>query len=730
MKKKLILKGGAAAVLVATSLIATASDTTNTSTQQDKPYNDPVIYSLLPDASLTDPVKSTSAVVFRQLEMPDQTINYTATTGHIVTTSDKAATIFYTAYKVEQKNGRQRPVTFFYGGGSNGPATDYHMNGWGPMRLMSYTGTVDKPNHIVSPSPDSLLEKSDLVFIDTPGKGYSQAISPSKNIEFSKAEQDANVLRDFILQYLEDNNQKTSSLYLYSGSEGGVRSAILANKLNDAGVSLNGVIVHSPQINKYDFSCEYNADDFNAQRPLSHSCAERIPTIAATSYYYGIAGKGKEFKDFMKEVMSFVHETYIPQEKEAFADKTFKLPEATVNKLSKITGFSEETLGDFPYYFSLDSSYTKNAYIETMSLDCDQENANCPYTPVDMRRVKDSPRNKQPKSSEFRSIAEDFFDDYLRYTSRVHYDCRQGAEICEKTELPSYSVLNRKDISVSDNMIPVWKSALRDNTKLKILSIGGFYDHVVPFDATLRSFNELALFKERIKSVVLESGHNLVDETEPMRRQARNVITQFYDWGTKQENWINDGHFLQYTVLKGLQTRTVTGDFGGWAADKAVSLVSSALAVKPATSQAIDLNHGTGETAGVPGRIYQDITLPASSIEKEWVLRFDAGNNYGTWCSSARPDFTGDQKINARVTVLKDGSEETIGENTFNLGPSKASTSGGWANPEWRTMSVPFSLPAASYETKLRVIFSSISEEGKACGGMVSQVELKPAINS
>lgn len=148
---------------------------------------------------------------------------------------------------------------------------------------------------------------------------------------------------------------------------------------------------------------------------------------------------------------------------------------------------------------------------------------------------------------------------------------------------------------------------------------------------------------------------------------------------------------------------------------------------KKGESQAVSLHarSNTDSGAGVPGGIYQDIQ-PGNNAE-EMTLRFQAGNNPYITCT--RGSYEGDQIVTVRVSTLQGNSEKEIGKKTISLGYSTErvpNETGGlfdWLKPNWRQESLSFSPPAGA--GTLRVAFESGSEITKACGAIITDVELQ-----
>lgn len=493
----------------------------------DIPYFDPVEYSMKPDASLLPgEAKDAAAIAHHQVKLANQTIlNYTATTGHLVTEGDKKATVFYAAYTAKEQSVSTRPVTFIFNGGPGSPATVLHIMGWGPMKMGTNTGTPENPQYDITQSPYTLLDQTDLVFIDPPGNGYSQAVFPAKNKDFKSLDDDTSVFRDFIIKYLKVNHRESSPKYLYGESAGGPRAIYLAKKLNEAGFPFDGAVLNSPMVGRYDTCDSYTPGQVN-------SCAGFIPTVAALSHYYGLAGKGKPFDDFMFDVMSFVEKEYLPQELKAINDG-IGLPDETVNKLTEITGFNQGLLGSFPYERILSWQHNlRDAYISLLNLHgCDESPgagvfipSYCPsWDMYDMRKQKDMPYdlfNMNPNG-----YAEDYFKEHLGYESKVRYACHD--DDCKK-DVENLSITRPGDEGtwVGDT-VPVLIHTMEKNKKLKILVITGYSDHRTPFAAARLAYTDPKLDQKRIKTRVFEGGH-MTYWTASSLPKIKQTLNQFY----------------------------------------------------------------------------------------------------------------------------------------------------------------------------------------------------------
>lgn len=215
---------------------------------------------------------------------------------------DRPATarIFYAAYFKKAAPGEVRPVTFLYNGGP-GSATMYlHMGAFGPKRVVTTDAQHDlgAPYRIVE-NQYSLLDASDLVFIDAPGTGFSRVMGRDAGKAFWGTDQDAHAFDRFIRKFLSKYDRWNSPKFLFGESYGTTRSAVLSNDLQD--VDLNGVMLLS-QILSFDNS----ADGSDANPGTEQGYYLALPSFAATAWYHHrVPGQTGDLQTFLKDVEQY-----------------------------------------------------------------------------------------------------------------------------------------------------------------------------------------------------------------------------------------------------------------------------------------------------------------------------------------------------------------------------------------------------------------------------------------
>ncbi len=193
------------------------------------------------------------------------------------------ASMSYVAYFKGDKEDPRRPITFLYNGGPGSSTIWLHMGAFGPKRVvtMDDVHTPAAPYRIVN-NQYSLLDVSDLVFIDAPGTGFGHLRGKDKEKAFYGIDQDAHAFANFIVKFLSLHDRWNSPKYLFGESYGTTRSAALVNVLeNEKSLDVNGVILLSQILN---FDTSVDGPEFNPGVDLPYELA--LPTYAATAWYH------------------------------------------------------------------------------------------------------------------------------------------------------------------------------------------------------------------------------------------------------------------------------------------------------------------------------------------------------------------------------------------------------------------------------------------------------------
>ncbi|CAN7164735.1 hypothetical protein LJR231_000212 [Phyllobacterium sp. LjRoot231] len=296
-------------------------------------------------------------------------ISFTATAGHLIaynwatspakpadlTTIDAEAAIFYTAYTRDSLPHANRPVTFVFNGGPGGASADLDLDFLGPK---SIDPSSTPANLLFIDNPNTLLDRTDLVFVDPVGTGYSAAIRPHRNSNFWGIDSDAKVLRDFITRYININNRQSSPKYIYGVSYGGIRAPIIGRLLIESGTRdyvadpsnqpaniLSGLVLNSPMLD-YKTDCYFPGV----------SCGGALPTYAMVADFHKrsternglpiatfLAGVRTFAGDFNKLYNSVFGGVSLKTPDRSGWEAFLKKPEAAgfLNKLFQLTGIGK-----------------------------------------------------------------------------------------------------------------------------------------------------------------------------------------------------------------------------------------------------------------------------------------------------------------------------------------------------------------------------------------------------
>ena len=274
-------------------------------------------------------------VTHHSMTLNGRVLQYTATTGRMAiktTTGITDAEMFYVAYTLD-KAGPKRPLTFAFNGGPGSGTIWLHMGAFGPRRVkMLPNGFMPAPPFELEDNPDTLLDRTDLVFIDAIGTGYSRALTPEAGKKYWGLLGDLDAFGEFIRLYLQANSRWTSPLYLAGESYGTTRAAGLSGWLIDHGIALNGIVMISTVMN-------FQASSFAVGNDLGYITF--LPTYAMTAAYHNKLAPelNKNPSALLAEVKQFANNEY-PVILQKGDSLTPEERAAAVAKLVRYTGLS------------------------------------------------------------------------------------------------------------------------------------------------------------------------------------------------------------------------------------------------------------------------------------------------------------------------------------------------------------------------------------------------------
>jgi carboxypeptidase C (cathepsin A) len=430
------------------------------------------------------------------------------------------AAMSYVAYLKHAAKPETRPVTFLFNGGPGSSTVWLHMGAFGPRRVV----TADDSHSPAAPyslinNDQSLLDASDLVFVDAPGTGFGRLAGKDKEKSFYGIDEDAHAFAEFITQFLTKYGRWNSPKYLFGESYGTTRSAVLVNLLEtDRAVDFNGVILLS-QILAWDASAD--APQFNPAVDLPYELA--LPTYAATAWYHHkLPDNPKDLKPLLDEVEHFATTDYaLALAAGAGLDKAGR--DAIAAKLHQYTGLSVD------YILKADLRINGGEFEKTLQDDSDTTTGR-----LDTRFSGPTmdPLSKEadydPQSAAIGSAYVSAFNDYVRKDLKFTADrpYKPDIEIENSWDFQHQPPGTGQKLPQSTNVMPDLAAALKYNPNLRVMLNAGYYDLATPFFEGIYEMRHLPI-PERLQGNIefqfYESGHMVYAHEAALKALHDNV---------------------------------------------------------------------------------------------------------------------------------------------------------------------------------------------------------------
>jgi carboxypeptidase C (cathepsin A) len=434
------------------------------------------------------------------------------------------ASMSYVAYFKGDKEDAHRPITFIYNGGPGSSTVWLHMGAFGPKRVVTADDTHSPaaPYRIVD-NEYSLLDVSDLVFIDAPGTGFGHLRGADKEKSFYGVDQDAHAFANFIVTFLSRHGRWNSPKYLFGESYGTTRSAAVAFVLqNEKSLDLNGVILLSQILN---FDDSVDAPQFNPGIDLPYELA--LPTYTATAWYHHkLPNQPAELEPLLREVESFALGDYArallagatlaPEQKAAIAAKLHAYTGLATDYIERanlrVNGgeFEKSLLGSEITTGRLDTRFA-GPTIDPMSKEADYD----------------------PQSAAISSAYVSAFNDYVRTTlkfgDKLTYKAEiDGGKYWDFMHQPPGAPIK---VPGPTNVMPDLAVTMQQDPNLKVQMNGGYYDLATPYFAAVFELHQLpmqASLQANIETHFYQSGH-MVYAHEPALKELHANVAAFID---------------------------------------------------------------------------------------------------------------------------------------------------------------------------------------------------------
>lgn len=477
----------------------------------------------------TPPIPTeTTSVTDHDLTLDGKTIHYKATAGTLLIDNEEEkpyGIVFYVAYTLAGvSDPASRPVTFLYNGGPGSASLWLHMGSVSPVRVITASpdATGAGPYKLV-PNQYSLLDKTDLVFVDAVGTGFSRPVGKAAIKDFAGTDQDVRAFARFIQRYITLNHRWNSPKFLMGESYGTTRSAALADALENDGTSCNGVILVSSILNYY------------AHAPgMDFVYIGYLPSYAAIAWHYEkVPHKGRDEKTFLDEARAFARGPY----SEAL-EQGQNLPQAQVDamaaKLAGFTGLSvqfikEANLRISPTRFRKELMRDQRIILGRYDArfegtDADAAGENPGYDP-----------SSTGITGAFVSAFQDYLDRELKYTStetyyprgpNVNRDWDESHHAPGMGGGPGGPGRAMREAYVAGDLA----DAMRKNPHLKVFSANGLFDLATPFFITEYDLSHMELdakLRGNVEFGYYHSGHMIYLNVDALK-QLKSDLAGFY----------------------------------------------------------------------------------------------------------------------------------------------------------------------------------------------------------
>lgn len=444
-----------------------------------------------------------SSVTHHSAKIGGQQVNYTANAATYNIKADDGtpkATFFFVSYTKDDTDISKRPVSFVYNGGP-GSASSYTHMGLGPKRIVLTDDGFGMPApYSVIENGDSFLDFTDLVFVDAISTGYSRPAPGENTTQFYGVVQDATYFSDFIYQYLTRNERWASPKFLIGESYGTTRSAQLSLVLKERHqIYLNGIVL----VSSVGFG-NWGADD----RTIFF-----LPTLITSAWYHHVLPPDLQklsIGEIAQQARQFAHGEYA-----AALEKGDELPQAeyqkTVKSLARFTGLSPK-------------------YIEQTNLRISPQ-----------RWFKELLRDKRQTvgriDSRFLGVDTDAAGERYEYdASLASYDGSYVAMFQDyvrrelKWNTDMYYTLSARvqpwDQGQPGQPADSLRSAMNQQTYLKVLVLCGYYDVATPFNGIEHTVSHMSLepaIRKNVSFAYYEAGHMMYIEKKSREKAHKDV---------------------------------------------------------------------------------------------------------------------------------------------------------------------------------------------------------------
>lgn len=466
-----------------------------------------------PDDTAKASAEETAQPVPRTIPLRGRSLSYVATPGTLTIRNDDGEAVgsmFYTAYTVPSRDGRPRPVTFLFNGGPGSSTMWLHMGSFGPMKVdASIPETIAGPPFRVAANPDTLLDKSDLVFLDAMTTGLSRPVGKGKPEDFFGVDKDIDAFSRAIQRYLTKYGRWNSPKFLIGESYGTLRAGGLSTALSNSGVQLNGIVLVSIVLNFADFAGDQQYINF-------------LPTYAADAWYHNKVPHSGDLDSFAQQARDFASGPYAAAlQKGRFISEEEK--QSVAQQMAALTGLSAD------YILRTNLRVDPERFRREVLRDRRQiiGRIDSRYLGTEGEQVGSDP-TYDPQASAitggFTGAINDYLFRDLGFKTPLTYRINNYAGIGDKW------VFSHGNQPIADTSVDL-ATAMRENPRLKVFSVNGYYDLATPFFGADYELGHIAVEPQiaaNIRYAYYPAGHMMYLDPASARQLTRD-LDAFYD---------------------------------------------------------------------------------------------------------------------------------------------------------------------------------------------------------
>lgn len=460
-------------------------------------------------------VKDEFVETFHKAKIGSEVISYKAVAGTLPLKDENDKVkggIFFVSY-IKEGETKDRPITFCFNGGPGSSSIWLHVGAFGPKRVVLSSETNIAPPYEMVDNIYSLLDLTDLIFIDPISTGFSKASPGEDPKQFHSVDEDLQSITDFILQWTSKFARWDSPKYLAGESYGSTRAAALALKLHEENFYyLNGVALVSAVLNFQTIFDSSNGNDL----PYILS----LPSYTATAWYHQKLPPEllKNFTASLKEAEAFAQNEYAPalMKGDSLSEEERNL---VAKRMSRLTGLSENYLIQSNLRVSV-HSYCKELLREK----------NRTLGRFDSR-VEGIDGSQIGCTIEFDpsldAVAGPYNGGFNQYLIKdLNWKSPNQYKVLVNLYPWNWGKSRNGFLTVGDNL----REAMSRNPNLKIFVANGAFDLATPYFATEYTFSHLNLapaLKENITLKYYDGGHMMYTQ-EASLKKLKEDLTEFY----------------------------------------------------------------------------------------------------------------------------------------------------------------------------------------------------------